>query len=323
MRYKEILFALALVILTLIIWQAIDVFFLAFATILLAIFLNAIGRGAKKILHLPYIPSLFIALVTIAGVFVCIFWLYSPLITEQFELLVEQLPQAIDTVDTYLPLSLDSLEKEISIDNEKLVSGALSIFSATVNSIVSFVIFLVVGFYLAILPNRYLKGVFFVIPEKKQERAWKITNQIGHSLRFWLLGKVLSMIAVGLLSFIGLWLLDVSLAVILGVLAGLLTFIPYVGPILAAIPAVLIAFAQNPLLALYVILLYCGVHLLEGYLITPFIEQKTVSIPPALTIMGQILLYVLVGGVGLALASPLIVVCMALIVSLKQKTAPV
>ena len=323
--YREVLFAFALVVISLVVWYAIDVFFLAFATVLLAILLHAIGKGAKKVIRLPYPLSLIIGLLFVAGIFVLIFWLYSPLIVEQVELLAKELPDAAvslrDTVAPYMSDQLfsgETLQKEFSLTNQKIFSQVVTIFSTTVGTIVSFVIFLIVGFYLAMMPEKYLKGVLFALPENNKEKIWAMIERIGHSLRFWLLGKVLSMVAIGVLTFFGLWFLDVSLALVLGLLAGLLTFIPYVGPILAAIPAILIAFAGSPLLALYVIILYIGVHIAEGYLITPFIEQKTVSIPPALTIMSQILLFVLVGGLGLALASPLVVVIMSLFVSFKS-----
>lgn len=329
-HYKDIVFALSLVITVLIIWNAIDVFFLAFATILLAIFLNAIGNLTKKIIHLPYVLSLMIAILFIIGVFVLIFWLYSPTIAEQFQMLLKQLPEAALSLGNEIApyfskkyLSIKSLQSHFSLENQVVFSKVVTIFSTTIGSIVSFAVFLIVGFYLALLPNRYLKGALFVIPESRQHRIWEVGEKIGKSLRFWLLGKVLSMISIGILTIFGLWALNIPLPFILGLLAGVLTFIPYVGPILASIPAILIAFAESPLSAVYVLVLYIGIHLAEGYLITPFIEQKTVSIPPALTIMGQILFYVLVGGIGLALATPLIVVMMALAVSLKSSTSTV
>ncbi len=326
-HYREIFFAFALVAGALIVWAAIDVFLLSFAAILLAILFTTIGRWAQKLIRLPYLPSLMIALTSITGVFVLIFWLYSPLIAGQFQRLLKELPNAAlnlrETLAPYLNeklISGESLRKELSFNSQKILSQAYTLFSSTVGSIVSFVIFLIVGFYLAILPQRYLKGALFIIPDKSYERVGEVLTKMGQAIRFWLLGKVLSMIAIGILTFVGLWFLNIPLAFILGLLAGLLTFIPYVGPILAAIPALLIAFADRPLSAFYVLILYIGVHVAEGYLITPVIEQKTVSIPPALTIMGQILLFVLIGGLGLALASPLIVVMMSLIVSLKDST---
>ncbi len=133
------------------------------------------------------------------------------------------------------------------------------------------------------------------------------------SLRWWILGKLLSMTVVGTMTFVGLLLLNVNLAFILGIISALFTFIPYVGAILSAIPAILIAYTQHPILALYVAILYLVVHLIEGYMITPNIEQRTVSIPPALTILAQVLLLTLTGVIGFALATPLVVFTIAVI----------
>ncbi len=319
-HYKEIFFAFALVVCALIFWHAVEVFFLAFATILLAILLNAMGRGMQKLIRLPYILSLLFSLCLVVGLLALVFWLYSPLISTQFQLLAKELPDAIQTLrETLSPFFTSvTLQNDFSLTNQKFIAQLFSVFSTTLGSLINFAIFLIVGFYLALLPDRYLKGVIFLLPDKQEKGIWEMLSEISKSLRYWLLGKVLSMVLIGILTFIGLWFLNVSLAFILGFLAGLLTFIPYLGAIIAAIPAVLIAFAESPVLALYVILLYIGVHILEGYLITPFIEQRTVSIPPALTIMGQILIYVLVGFLGLALATPLIIVVMTLIKCLKR-----
>ncbi|MCC5832647.1 MAG: AI-2E family transporter [Chlamydiales bacterium] len=328
MKYgKEILFAFAIAISLLVFWYTVDVFLLAFAAILLALLLYSIGYWTKWLVHLPYVPSLLIGLIVILGLFTLIFWIYSPLIVEQFQMLVKQLPAAaINLRDTFAPFlneeifSEEHLKKEFSLQTKTIFTQVMTLFSTTVSSIVSFIIFLIVGFYLSLVPERYVKGFLYTVPKKSKEKVWKIATHIGSSLRLWLLGKVLSMIAIGIMTFLGLWLLHVPLALILGFLAGLLTFIPYVGPILAAIPATLIAFADHPIKAVWVILFYLGVHLAEGYFITPAIEQRTVSIPPALTIMGQILIFSLFGGLGLALATPLMVVFISSIVEIKKSS---
>jgi predicted PurR-regulated permease PerM len=326
---KAIGFAAALAILILIVWYAINVFLLAFAAILLAILLNAVGQGAKKILRLPYPLSLLIALIFILGILILIFWLYSPVIADQSQLLIKQLPEAAANLRSDLTpffgpefLSEEKLKKEFSLSNQKLYSQLLTVFSTTVGSVAGFIIFLIVGLYLAFDPSRYMRWILLLIPPDKQKRIQEILEKIGHSLRWWLLGKLLSMVEVGILTFVGLTLLGVSLALVLGFLAALLTFIPYVGALLAAIPAILIAFTQSPLQALYVIILYVGIHLIDGYLITPFIEQRTVSIPPALTIMAQVLLVVLIGGIGLALATPIVVVAVAFVHLLHKDSSP-
>lgn len=317
---KTVALSLGLIIFVLIVKYTINIFLLAFASILFAMLLNSLGNATQSITRLPYPLSLALAVVCIIGVLTLTFWLYSPLIAEQTNLLMDQLPQAIANLRQFLTpylgsdfLSTDKILSELSLSNEKVLNNLVAVFSFTIGSIVSFLIFLIVGFYLALNPRRYVVWLLYFFSPKKRAHVGEIMERIGLTLRWWLLGKFLSMAVMGGLAFIGLWSLNISLAFILGLLAALLAFIPYVGAILAAVPAILIAFAQSPVQALYVTVLYIVIHIIEGYLITPYIEQKTVSIPPALTIIAQMMLLTLIGAVGLALATPLTVVTIALV----------
>ena len=121
------------------------------------------------------------------------------------------------------------------------------------------------------------------------------------------------MLCVGAITGIGLWLLGVPLALSLALLAGLLEFIPYVGPIASAVPAILVGFALRPALALEVAALYLLVHLIEGYILVPLIQKKAVALPPALGITAVVMFGVLFGPLGIMLAHPLMVTVMVLI----------
>lgn len=316
---KPIAFAVFLILAVWMIWYANSVFLLAFGAILLAILLNAIGRGTQKITRLSYSLSLLIGISCILGVLVLIFWLYSPLLTVQFQALLKQLPQAAvslhNNLNTFFGVDLltqERLQRMFSLSDQKIWTQLFSVFSSTLGSIAGLIVILIVSLYLALDPGRNLNWVLQLLPPKKKKHIGESLEQIGQSLRWWLIGKLGSMAFVGILSLTGLSILHVSLALILAFLAALLTFIPYVGAIISSVPAIMIAFAQSPLKAFYVLILYTGIHLVDGYFITPSIEQKTVSIPPAVTIMAQVLMMVLIGGVGLALATPLAVVAIAI-----------
>ena len=127
-------------------------------------------------------------------------------------------------------------------------------------------------------------------------------TQMLHS---WLIAKGISMITVGALVSIGLWALGVPLAGTLGMIAGLLTFIPNLGAVVSVLPAALLAFAMSPTTGILTILLFCLVHLLEGNVVTPLLERQIVTLPPALTLAVQLLLAVVAGAIGVALAAPL------------------
>ncbi len=316
-----------LVVFALIFWRAIDIFLLAFAAVLLAILLYALGSFAQMVTRLPYLLALSLALLFLIGIFTFVFWLYAPLITDQTNLLIQQLPQAGKNLEKVLApylgfLNSPTFTKELSFSNEKLVQSIVTVFSSTLGSVIGFIFFIILGFYLALNPQQYFRWFIAQVPATRQQRAQEIIERIGLSLKWWLLGKCLSMVVIGLLTFIGLWALRVNLALILGLLAALLAFIPYVGSILASIPAILIAFAQSPWKALYVTILYLVIHFIDGYFITPQIEQRTVSIPPGFTILVQMILVMIVGALGLALATPIVVVGVALLHSFQEKKTP-
>ena len=130
----------------------------------------------------------------------------------------------------------------------------------------------------------------------------EVLAAVGSTLRWWLWGKLLGMLVIGVLTTLGLWRLGVPLALTLGLLAALLTFIPNIGPILAVIPAALL---DSPAKALYVLGLYLPIQTVESYLITPLVQRLTISMPSALTITAQLVLGVLLGAMGVVLATPL------------------
>jgi predicted PurR-regulated permease PerM len=179
--------------------------------------------------------------------------------------------------------------------------------------LLNFVMVAFIGLYLAIDPGIYRRGLLSLVPLDRRARAAEILAAVGEALRGWLLGQVFAMLVVGVLATIGLWLLGIPLALALGLLAALLGFIPYLGPLAAAVPAVLLALLAGPQQALQVALLYVGIQLLEGYFLTPLVQQRAVHLPPALTISAMVVMGGLLGGLGLALAVPLTAAAIVLV----------
>ena len=130
----------------------------------------------------------------------------------------------------------------------------------------------------------------------------------ARTLKSWLAAQLISMTVVGVLTGIGLLLIGMPLAFILGIIAGLLAFIPNIGPVLAVAPALLLAFGEGPSMLLWVAAVYLSVQTLESYVITPLVQQERVDLSPALVIAAQLLFGVLFGLLGLALAMPLVAV---------------
>lgn len=151
------------------------------------------------------------------------------------------------------------------------------------------------------------------------KRANHVFEAMGDTLKWWLAAKIASMIVVGLLTWLGLLALSIQLAISLGILAAVLTFIPNFGPIISAIPAVLLGLLQSPMTAAWVIILFIVVQLLESYVVTPAIQYRALSMPPVLVVAAQLMGGVWFGILGLGLATPLLAAGMVLIQELYLK----
>ena len=235
--------------------------------------------------------------------------------------LLHEIPAAVTHFERYLQQfgwlnqllggtpSLDKLVQNAS----GMLSKAGVLFSGTLGVIGNVLIIVFVGIYLAAQPRVYVDGFVTLFPKPKRRRTRQVMNELGDTLAQWMLGKLVSMTIIAVTTSLGLALLGVPLALVLGLIAGLLDFIPYIGPIMAAVPAVMLALSESPALALYVVVLFVGLQILEGYIVLPLIERRTVSLPPALTISMQVLLGSLFGLSGIALATPLAAVAAVLV----------
>jgi predicted PurR-regulated permease PerM len=169
------------------------------------------------------------------------------------------------------------------------------------------------GAYLAARPELYVRGVARLFSPRYRARIAGAMGELGVTLGWWLTGKGMSMALIGALNGTGLWLLGVPAPIALGLITMFFTFIPNFGPLLSLLPAALLALTIQPMLAVYVTLLHFGIQFVESYLVTPLIQQRTVALPPALTLGVQLLAGVLAGPLGLVLAAPLAAVGMVLV----------
>jgi predicted PurR-regulated permease PerM len=170
------------------------------------------------------------------------------------------------------------------------------------------VIFLAI--YLAIDPSTYRRGLLHLVPLRARAKADEILGAIAVTLRKWLVTQLIAMIVIGAVSTIVLMALKVRAAVPLGILAGLLEFVPTVGPIISAIPAIAMGFVDSPEKALAVAIAYVGIQFLENHLLIPILMKEGVNVPPALTIVMQALMAIVFGILGLLVAVPLLATIM-------------
>ena len=165
---------------------------------------------------------------------------------------------------------------------------------------------LFVAIYYAFSPSTYRRGVIALVPVARRARANAILDQLGTTLRRWVWARMVSMTALGVASSVGLALLGIPLAMTLGLLAGTLLFVPYLGALAAGIPALLIAATVGPYHVLWVLLLYIAIHAADGYLIDPALQRHAVRLPPILVLASQLLFGALWGVIGFTFATPLV-----------------
>ncbi len=199
-----------------------------------------------------------------------------------------------------------------------IVSGRLMDFGTLLSNIAGTVISCVTGallvFALALFlvwkPDLYESGFLSLFPKDVRPRLARVMDKVGESLWYWITGQGIAMLVIGVLTGLGLWLVGMKFALLLGIIAGLFQLIPYVGPFLSAIPGIVLAFAQSPREALFVGSVYLGVQLLESNFITPAVLRSKASLPPVLTLISTVTLGLIFGPLGFIIAPPLTLVAL-------------
>ncbi|OWW21010.1 AI-2E family transporter [Noviherbaspirillum denitrificans] len=299
------------------IWYASDVFLVLFAGILIAVLLRAPTNWLVAHTKLKEGAALALSILTLALFIGILVYAFAVPMADQVGQLLDELPRSMARMRQWMrqhewarPLQPMVAELSRVRFDFQLLGRAQGVIRSTFSAIGGAVVALFIGIYLAAQPRLYQRGVMHLLPRKGRPRAYEVMDEIAAVLRAWLVGRMITMAAVGVAAGIGLWWLGVPLAFTLGVLTGVLEFLPYIGPILSAAAPLLIAFNLDADLAVYVLMLFIGIQTAENYLLTPLVEQRAVSLPPALVIFGTLLLTAMAGPLGVVLASPLIAACM-------------
>lgn len=292
-------------------------FFLIFAASLVALFLG--GGGAFLSRHLPLsYPAgvvLFTLLLLCLGVMLGL--AFAPAISDQIDALSADLPERIATLRQRIS-SIGWLDRALSAafpDDAAAQAAPVAARTAAAGlaALGSFAVLVFLAIYGALHPDTYRNGLLRLLSPDLRPPAHEVTGMIATTLRGWIVARLFSVAVVGALTTFGLWLIGIPLALLLGLVAGLSGFIPNLGPVLAAIPALLIASVDGGTAMLMVAALYLGIQMVETYALTPFVEQHETDMPPALILAAQLVLGLLYGLPGLALASPLAAALMVLL----------
>ena len=292
-------------------WRFATVLLLIFAAILLAILLSALASLLAERTRIRRGGALAAVMIGLLLLAIGLGSLAVPRIADQAAELRESLPRSWEQIQKTMR---DTDWGSWILDNaggngEDMLGDVLArapgIFSTTIGVFAQLLFVLFVGIYLAVKPDTYEQGRLKLFPGGYRKRAAEVMGSIGYMLQWWLIGQAIIMTIVGVATGIGLALLGIPLAMTLGIIAALFEFVPNIGPIIAAIPAILIGFLVSPMHALYVAILYTAIQQVESYVLAPLIHRKTVLLEPALTISAQVGLGLTLGWLGLILATPL------------------
>lgn len=309
--------------LVLLLWQIQGVLLLVFAAVLVAIVLRLLAAPIGRILHLSGGWSLALAALLLCGFIGVSFYLFGSEVVGQSQELARILPEAWNAFKDRFGLAAIGEEVAQQANNPQpalLFNVAGWVFSAG-SFLVNLVLVIVGGLYIAAAPNVYFKGLLLLFPENRRPLAEDTLITAGNALRLWLVGQLAAMVLVGTLTTAGLLLIGIPAPLALGLLAGIAEFVPLVGPIAAAVPALLLAMGGGVETMLWTAGLYLLVQQVESNVITPLIQHRTVDIPPALTLFAVIAAGVAFGSLGVLLAAPLAVLAFVAVKKLYVREA--
>jgi predicted PurR-regulated permease PerM len=292
-------------------WLLSDVCLLVFAAVLVASVLRGASDWVASTFHLRPGWSLILVTVLVVAVAGGLLWWRGPVMIDEASQLEEQLRDQLGNLRQIVEgtswgrAAAGHLGRYLSGSGEAIAGAMAGVATSTLGVLGSLLVLLVTALYFAISPELYVAGTLRLLPPRMRERGADVLQATGGTLRWWFAGQAVDMLVVGLLSWAGLAALGVPLAPTLALIAGLLNFVPFIGALAGAVPAVLVALGQGMDQALSVALLFLAVQTLEGNVIAPLIQRRTVRLPPALTILSQTVLGTLFGPMGLILATPL------------------
>ena len=311
-RRTAIVFGTAIGLLLL--WQLSGALLLAFGAVIVAVLLRGIADPIASRTPLGEGAAVAVAGLIVVASITVVSWLFGSAIAEQMRQLFASLPtSAADfraMVETW-PFG----EQLAALDGSGLMSGASGLVGrisgyalSTATVVTSLLLTIIAGVFLAVSPGTYRDGLIILFPPAQRDALREAANTTGRALKAWLMGQLADMVVVGVMTGVGVALIGLPSPLALGLIAGLLAFVPIVGSIAGAIPGLLLAAQGGWELMAWTLLVYVIVQQVEGNLIYPFIQKRAVELPPVLTMFGILAFGTLFGLPGVLVATPLIVV---------------
>ncbi|MBC6980443.1 AI-2E family transporter [Caulobacter sp. 17J80-11] len=335
---RRVLFVFGVAIALLVAWRLLHVLLLLFGASLVAVLLHAIADPIEERTPLTRKWSLTVAVLAVVAVIGAAGWLFGREVGAQVSILSARLPaawaevraradeiplgrQMVERLDhwagqTAEPAAPPEGEAEPGPPTDTgalrlpdvgggVVSGVTNAVGSAVGAVVDLIVVLAAGLYLAAAPGHYRRGALFLVPRSHRERAGEVFDITAQGLKRWLIGTLFCMAVVGVLTAVGAWAIGLPSPLALGLIAGLLEFVPLIGPTLSVVPGVLLALNLGMETVLWTLAVYIGVQQLESNLIVPIVQRRMVALPPVITLFAVIAFAVLLGPIGVVLATPL------------------
>lgn len=318
---RTLLWGAGLVLVLILAWFSRRVLLLAFAGVLIALVFTSLINQARRFIPLKQGVGVGLMLLTFAVLATVVGLLLAPGLINQFSELAEELPKSLkelvskaQSTQTYQRVSAQLPDlKEWMPSGGSAFSKVGSVFTSTFDTVAGFFLTVFVALFLAANPALYKNILLNLVPPPRRQDAREIMRRALCTLKYWLLGQFISMCIIGLMTGIAFAICGVPLAASLGVLAGIGEFIPFVGPLAAAIPAALLALSQSGQMFLIVIGVYMGIQFVEGHFVMPLVQKQTVDLPPVLTLLAVFFMGNTFGLLGMFVAAPLTALVVVLV----------
>lgn len=321
------LFAIALLwVMWLVLTHAAAILVIIFAGMLFASVLRGLAVQLSERTPLSPKTSVLVCAVGVVVVLGLLGLLVVPRVSAQLAQAQFSMPQLMQQATSWLehlPMLKESgyevppVSKLMS-EWDGMLGDLMGVMRALMSAMAGIAVVCFVALYLAMKPALYEYGVMYVLPDRARPEARRVLMCVAKDLRWWMIGRLASMAVVGVLTALGLWLVGVPLALSLGIIAALLSFIPMIGPALAFIPALLFTLQVAPDMVVWTFVIYGAVQVVESYLITPLIQERAAAVPPVILFIAQLFMGTALGPLGVIFATPIALTILSTVKQLRQ-----
>jgi predicted PurR-regulated permease PerM len=300
----------SLAALAFLLWVVREGLLLVFGAVVIAVLLHVLAAFISRWTRLSHGPSLAIATAFVIAVVGVTFWRFGAQLSGQFAGLMHNVEGGAQSLRELLKQhGFSSLSSQVTERGTSFITSSISdALKVGLHVIEAAIVLAITAIYLAAQPALYRRGLAKLFRPRQRARALDAIDLIGRTLKMWLLGQLILMVLVGVLSFVALWFIGLPNPVALALIAGIFEIVPYLGPFISAIPALLVALTMGLAPAIWTAAAYVAIHLFEGYITAPLVERHFVTIPPALILTGIVICDLLFGTMGVVLAAPITVV---------------